>query len=169
MERPIWLIGMMGSGKSTVAPLVAAALDCDWADADSVIEKETGRSIGELFGESEARFRAVEVDVIRVLAEGHAVVATGGGAIMTEAAGIMGDSGVVVWLRATIGTLTDRIGTGSERPLLANGPAAIEQIDGLRRQRYADMADAVVDTDGRSPEEVADLVVEAWTNVSPPR
>ncbi|MEE8497535.1 MAG: shikimate kinase [Acidimicrobiia bacterium] len=167
MLRPIWLIGMMGSGKSTVAPLVAAALDCEWVDADAVIEEEAGRSIIELFGESEASFRAVEVDVIRSLAGGHAVVATGGGAIMTEAADIMRASGLVVWLRATIGTLRARIGTGEERPLLADGFAAIEQIDGLRRDRYAGLADVVVDTDDRSPEEIAELVVEAWTSALP--
>jgi shikimate kinase len=88
---------------------------------------------------------------------------------MTEAAGIMRDSGVVVWLRATIDTLRDRIGSGSERPLLANGLAAIEQIDGRRRDRYAAVADVVVDTDDRTPQEVADLVVAAWTNESPRR
>lgn len=169
MERPIWLIGMMGSGKSTVAPLVAAALDSEWADADSIIEEKAGRSITELFGESEASFRTVEADVMRVLAGGQAVVATGGGAVMTEAAGIMRGSGVVVWLRATIDTLRDRIGSGSERPLLANGLGAIEQIDDMRRDRYAALADVVVDTDDRTPQEVADLVVAAWTNESPRR
>ena len=169
MERPIWLIGMMGSGKSTVAPLVAAALDREWADADSIIEQQTGLSITELFDESEARFRAAEVEAIRNLATGHAVVATGGGAIMTEAARIMRDSGAIVWLRATIGTLSNRVGTGSERPLLANGLAVIEQIDGLRRERYAGLADVVIDTDDRSPQEVAELVVEAWTNAPPRR
>jgi len=169
MERPIWLIGMMGSGKSTVAPLVAAALDSEWADADSIIEEKTGRSITELFGDSEASFRVVEADVMRVLAGGRAVVATGGGAVMTEAAGIMRASGVVVWLRATVDTLRDRIGSGSERPLLVNGLEAIEQIDGMRRDRYAALADVVVDTDDRTPQEVADLVVAAWTSESPRR
>jgi len=76
-------------------------------------------------------------------------------------------SGLVVWLRATIGTLRDRIGTGEERPLLADGLAAIEQIDDLRRDRYAGLADVVVDTDDRTPQEVAELVVEAWASALP--
>ncbi len=166
MERPIWLIGMMGSGKTTVAPLVAAALGRDWLDADTAIEDRTGRTIAELFDESEIRFRAAEVDAIRALAAADAVIATGGGAVMTEAAEIMSGSGVVVWLRTATKTLAGRVGDGSNRPLLTEGVAALALIERERREHYSSLADVVVDTDNLTPAEVADRVVEAWTNVT---
>jgi shikimate kinase len=166
MEKPIWLVGMMGSGKTTVAPLVAASLGRDVVDMDLLIERRTGLSIEELFGESEARFRAEEVEAVRELATGGAVVASGGGAVLTEAAKIMRDSGTVVWLKASVATLADRVDDGVRRPLLTGGPLVLEHIDRQRRDRYRETAHAVVDTDGRSPRQVADLVVEAWTNAS---
>ena len=166
MARPIWLIGMMGSGKTTVAPLVAAALGRDWVDADVVIEDRTGHTIVELFSESEARFRKAEVDAIRALAAGDAVVATGGGAVLTEAAEIMSNSGVILWLRAVIETLRDRLGDDFNRPLLDRGMADLDLMESERRERYSGLADAVVDTDDSTPEEVAKKVVEAWVAVS---
>jgi len=166
MQRPIWLIGMMGSGKSTVAPLVAAALRRRWVDADRFIEERTGCSVADLFAESEARFREAEADAIRVLASGEAVVATGGGAAVAEAAEVMGRSGVVVWLRARVETLEARVEHSSTRPLLIEGPDSLARIDGERRDRYLDLADVVIDTDNLDPEAVANLVVEAWQSAS---
>ena len=166
MGRPIWLVGMMGSGKTTVAPLVAGSLGREWVDADSVIEEQTGRTIADLFDESEARFRQAEVEAIGSLAAGDAVVATGGGAVTSKAAEIMGDSGVVVWLRAAVETLVERVGDGSGRPLLTHGLGALERVENERRERYAAVADAVVDTDDLVPEAVANRVVEAWASVS---
>lgn len=166
MQRPIWLIGMMGSGKTTVAPLVAAALGREWVDADVEIERHTGSTVAELFADSEERFRAAEVDAITALATGHAVVATGGGVVTTAAAAIMSDSGVVVWLRASIETLSGRLGEGSDRPLLTDSAAGLERIEAHRRQRYANLADVVVDTDDFAPSEVAELVVKALATVS---
>jgi len=166
MQRPIWLIGMMGSGKSTVAPLVAAALGRHWVDADTLIEERTGCSIANLIGESETRFREAEVAAMRALATGQAVVATGGGAVMTEAAEIMRHNGVVVWLRCRVETLVDRVGNGSARPLLTEGSAALEGIDSERRDRYLALADVVIDTDDLNPEAVANVVVKAWESAS---
>ena len=166
MQRPIWLIGMMGSGKTTVAPLVAAALGREWVDADAEVERHTGSTISELFADSEELFRAAEVVAITALAGRHAVVATGGGVVTTAAARIMSDTGVVVWLRASVETLSDRLGEGSSRPLLADGADGLERIEANRRQRYANVADVVVDTDDSVPSEVAKLVVEALATVS---
>ena len=166
MQRPIWLIGMMGSGKSTVAPLVAAALGRQWVDADTLIEERTGCSIADLIGESEMLFREAEVAAMRALAAGQAVVATGGGAVMTEAAEIMRHNGVVVWLRCRVETLADRVGNGFARPLLTEGSAALEGIDSERRDRYLALADVVIDTDDLNPEAVANVVVKAWESAS---
>jgi len=166
MKGPIWLIGMMGSGKSTVAPIVAAALDREWADADALIEQRLGVTAPEALLESEDRFRGVEIDVIRSLVNEPVVVATGGGAATTPAAEIMRSSGVIVWLRATVATLAARVGDGEGRPLLAGGDAALIRIESERRDIYAALADVVVDTDDMKPAAIAELVVEACANAS---
>jgi shikimate kinase len=166
MKGPIWLIGMMGSGKSTVAPIVASALQREWVDADSLIEERLGMSAAEALAESEDRFRAVEIDVIRSLVDEPVVVATGGGAATTLAAEIMRNSGVIVWLRATVATLADRVGDGTGRPLLSGGIDALHRIDSGRRDIYAELAGVVVDTDDLKPAAIAQLVVEACANAS---
>jgi shikimate kinase len=98
------------------------------------------------------------------------VVAVGGGAVLSEAnRDAIRRQATVIWLRATVGTLTDRVGSGEGRPLLksraeagADGPwARLEQLNDERRPLYETIADVVVDTDGLSAEEVADAVVSA--------
>ena len=162
MQRPIWLVGMMGSGKSTVAPLVALDLGFESIDTDLVIEEMTGLSIDVLFAESEAAFRDLEVTVIRSLTATQGVVATGGGAVTTVAADLMADSGFVVWLRAAAETLLSRVGDGSARPLLRDGVDAVVRLDEERAAAYARVADVVIDTDDLGPEDVARRVVEQW-------
>jgi shikimate kinase len=157
---------MMGSGKTTIAPLVASALDADWVDTDRVIEEMAGVSIDSLLAESEAAFRALEVDVIRSLAVAPCVVATGGGAVTTGAAEIIADSGFVVWLRATAETLLSRVGDGSGRPLLAGGTDAVIRINADRSPAYERVADVVIDTDDLDPDEVARRVVTEWQTAS---
>lgn len=166
MMGPIWLIGMMGSGKSTVAPIVAAALDREWVDADALIEQRLGVSAADALLESEDQFRGAEIDVIRSLVNEPVVIATGGGAATTPAAEIMRSSGVIVWLRATVATLAARVGGGEGRPLLAGGDAALIRIESERRDIYAALADIVVDTDDVEPAAIAELVVEACANAS---
>jgi shikimate kinase len=156
----------MGSGKSTVAPMVAAALDREWVDADSLIEERLGMPAAEALAASEDRFRGVEIDVIRSLVDEPVVVATGGGAATTSAAEIMRGSGVIVWLRTTVATLAARVGDGSGRPLLSSGHDALTRIDGERRDIYAELAAVVVDTDDLEPAVIARLVVEACANAS---
>lgn len=164
MAVTLWLIGMMGSGKSTVAPLVAAALDREWVDTDDAVENIAGRRIADLFAESEAAFRDVEAEVIDELVGSETVVACGGGVVtqpaLTEA---MVRSGVVVWLRATAETLVGRVGAGTGRPLLGGDPTtAIERLLTERGGLYRAAAGFVVDTDGSTPEEIAAEVVSAW-------
>jgi shikimate kinase len=166
MQGPIWLIGMMGSGKSTVAPIVAAALDRDWVDSDSLIEGRLGMPAAEALVESEDRFRSVEIEVIRSLVDEPVVVATGGGAATTAAAAIMRSSGVIVWLRTAVATLAGRVGDGAGRPLLSGGNDALMRIDSDRREIYAQLAAVVVDTDDLEPAAIARLVVEECANAS---
>jgi shikimate kinase len=127
----------------------------------------SGRTISELFAESEAAFRGEELAAVRSVAGDAIVVAVGGGAVTTEAAEIMAESGVVVWLRAEVATLASRLTDDDSRPLLLDDDGT--RLFGLASERaplYAAVASGAVDTDGKQPEAVAREVVEVWMNAS---
>jgi shikimate kinase len=156
---------MMGAGKSTTGHLVAERLGWPYADSDEMVEHDTGRTVEELWDAGgEAGFRAEES---RVLAEalqapGPSVVSVAGGAVLDPAnRRHIRHAGVVVWLRASIPTLTQRVGAGAGRPLLrADPPQVLAELDAVRRPYYAEMADAVIDVDALSPAAVAERVVD---------
>ncbi len=83
--------------------------------------------------------------------------------MLSNAAEAMRSDGLVVWLRAGLATLSQRVGGGEGRPLLADDPHdSLSRIEAQRRERYQTVAHEVVDTDGRDPEEVARAVLEVW-------
>lgn len=165
MAERLYLIGMMGAGKSTVGPLVARSLGWSFIETDEEVERSTGSSIPELFGAGgEPLFRLEES---RVLAEvqgiSRAVVSVGGGAVLdARNRAVLGESGFVVWLRAKPETLAARIGEVSTRPLLAGSGAdplaALTRIEAERRSLYSETADAVVEVDAMTAPEVAQTV-----------
>ena len=166
MDRHLWLIGMMGSGKSVVGPLVAYRLGIAFVDTDAVVVNQAGVAIDELWErDGEAAFRAEEVAAVAEVAAGSAaVVATGGGVVVDPAnVAVMAASGAVVWLRATVETLSRRVGYGNGRPLLA-GAMPLEKLRSILVERaaaYEAAADLIIDTDDLSADETADLI-EAW-------
>jgi shikimate kinase len=156
------LIGPRGSGKSTVARLLARELDWDWLDADDVLEQRHGRSIRAIFAaEGEAGFRAKESAILAELCrlQRH-VLATGGGVVLrAENRELLRRSGCVVWLTADIETLWQRLqgdeSTAERRPALSvGGREEIVEIMRLREPLYRECADWVIDTAGRSPAEI---------------
>jgi shikimate kinase len=156
----IWLIGMMGTGKTTVGAIIAERLDMRVIDTDAEVMERSGRTIPELFDDSEATFRDWESAVIADIAAGPpAVVATGGGAILDPAnVERMRTSGVRILLEADASTLEARGAADGERPLLRRSDD-IAEINAGRRSRYRDAADHVVDTSGKDVGVVADEVV----------
>lgn len=121
LTKPIVLVGMMGSGKSSVGKKLAAALGLNFIDIDEEIEMVSERKISEIFSEfGEDEFRRLEARVIeRVLGEGTQVVATGGGAFVNPTSReIILDQGVSIWLDASLDTLWSRVKDKSHRPLL---------------------------------------------------
>lgn len=163
----LWLIGMMGAGKTLVGRLVAERLGREFADTDEEVERRMRRSIPEVWeAHGESGFREVEEATVRALAGTGAVVATGGGVVTRpDSVAVMRRSGLVVWLEAAPATLAVRVGRGQGRPLLAGGVSVEERLAALaveRRPAYAAAAHRQIVTDGRSPEEVADEVVAIW-------
>ena len=162
----LFLIGARGTGKSTVARLLAAALAWDAVDADAELEARCGRSIRAVFAEEgEAGFRDREEAVLAELCRrDRIVVATGGGVVLRPANHERLRSGTVVWLTADADTLCRRLArdpsTAERRPALAGGVAADDpaEVALLLRQReplYRSCADVTVDTAHRTPEEIA--------------
>ena len=157
----IWLVGMMGAGKSAVGQALAARLGLPFVDSDAAIEAETGATIPELFAaRGEPAFRALERAAIERVAGRAAVVALGGGAIAQPgAADRLAATGTVIHLRARPETLLARIGDAAERPLLAGLDAAgrvarLEELLASRAAAYA-RATLVIDTDAGDVASVA--------------
>jgi shikimate kinase len=161
--RRIWLVGMMGSGKSTVGAALAGRLGWVALDTDAVVEARAGKPIAALWREQgEPAFRAFEVGAI---AEASAtaeptVISVGGGAVLDPAnRARMSGSGSVVWLQAAVPTLVTRIGTGASRPALGDDPlSAVAGVDEARRPHYRQLADMVVQVDELTPDEIAEII-----------
>ena len=164
--RPIWLVGMMGAGKSTVGRLLAERLRCRFIDVDDEIERAQGREISQIFAEGgEASFRRIERASIEAHLGEPAVVALGGGAI-TQAgmADLLAKSGTVVYLRGEPETLLARLGDCRTRPMLRDVPRP-ERLTRLKalleeRSRAYETASVVVDVDGTDPSGIVEHLVE---------
>lgn len=170
MGAHLWLIGMMGAGKTTVGKRVAALLSVPFYDIDAEVGRRAGCSIARLWGEKgEAAFREMEAIAITAVADRPSgVVATGGGAILRESnVATMRASGTVIWLSVPVDELERRVGSDPSRPLLAEAEG-IEPLSSLlegRRARYGDAAHQMVDAAGRSVDEVVAEVEARWTGM----
>lgn len=164
----LWLVGMMGSGKSTVGSQVADRLGLDFVDTDELVASVTESTIADLWSaQGEETFRRLEGRMIASAASGEqVVVATGGGVVLDQDnISNMRRSGLVVWLRASPDVLAARVGRDSTRPLMAASDDPVQALATLlrkRERRYAEAAHAVVDTDGRSVEDIVGTVLELW-------
>ena len=159
------LVGFMGAGKSTVGPIVARAMGWDFVDLDDEIARRDGRPPGEIIRERGiARFRRLESQAGRdILRRKRVVVAAGGGwAAEPGHLASLGQDSISVCLRVTLETSLARIeGSATSRPLL-EGPdprGAAEALLGSRTACYR-QSDITIETEGRSPDEVARAILE---------
>ena len=161
----IFLVGMMGVGKTTVGRLLAHRLGRPYFDSDAQVRDRTGKTVPQIFAESgEAAFRAEEK---RALAEAAssakpAVIAVAGGAVLDpDNRALLRARGTVVWLRARVETMAERVGRGEGRPLLGGDPAAaLASLYPQRAPLYEELADVVVDGDDAAPGEIVDKIVD---------
>lgn len=164
MSPAVVLIGPPGSGKTTVGAAVAARLGVELHDTDAAIEAGAGRAISDIFvQDGEPAFRALErVEVVRALDEEEGVLALGGGAVMQEpvAEALRAGGHRVVFLDVSIADASSRVGFDASRPLLLVNPrASWTRLMTARRPTYEALAGLRVDTNGRTPQDVADEVV----------
>lgn len=164
----IYLIGFRGTGKTSTARLLAELLGRRWIDADALLEERAGMTIREIFArEGETGFRQREAEVLRDLAsQDDWIVATGGGVILREENRRLLGQGRVVWLKASADVIWRRLQadttTTERRPNLTRG--GLEEIEELLQSRgplYETCAQLEVETNQRSPRDVAGLV-QAW-------
>jgi shikimate kinase len=175
MRRTIWLVGMMGAGKSAVGAALARELRKPFFDVDAAVERRAGKGVAAIFADDgEPRFRALERAEIERLAASGAVVALGGGAIAQPGIPtLLRRTGRVIWLQASPATILARIGDAADRPLLA-GLSDVERAEKLakllaeRRHHYA-TAELAVPTDGRAVDRVAREIVAKLGQPAPGR
>ncbi|NCF50485.1 shikimate kinase AroK [Gammaproteobacteria bacterium] len=167
MRHPqnLFLIGPMGAGKSAVGRQLARLLHMSFVDSDDEIEARTGVDIPFIFEkEGEAGFRKREAKVIDALSAMDGVVlATGGGAVVDpQNRSHLGARGFVVYLHTTVEQQLARTSKGRERPLLENGDRVkiLGDLMEVRDPLYREIADLVVETDGRKVRAVADEIID---------
>lgn len=160
----IILCGMMGAGKTTIGIKIASVTDKRWYDTDGIIVDRHGKisDIFEFYGEE--HFRKIETEVVRELAKkDNLVISTGGGLVLkSENNELLQKKGKIVFLRASLSTLADRLKMDGERPLLATNNTLENRLRDLLAVRtpiYEAAADYIVDVDGKTPEQIADEVI----------
>jgi shikimate kinase len=168
----LYLVGFMGSGKSTVGRLLAARLGWEFVDLDAEIEATAGVTIAHLFDTSgEAEFRRIEHDALRrhvqqVECGEPAVIALGGGAfVQPRNFDLCVNNGISVWLDVPLETARRRVGDNADRPL-ARDPQRFADLFAARREAYA-KADFRIPIESDDPAQAADaiLALSIW-NVS---
>ena len=162
--RPLLvLIGPPGAGKTTVGELLARRCAVDFRDTDRDIEAAAGTPIADIFVlDGERRFRDLErVAVRRALEEHSGVLALGGGAVLDAGTRVLLEDHYVAFLNVSLSAAVDRVGLNRSRPLLAvNQRASLAALLAQRRPFYEQVATVTIDTDGRTPEAVADALEE---------
>lgn len=167
------LIGLPGSGKSTIGRRLAKALGCALLDTDAAIEERTGRTVAEIFAaDGEAGFRCIEQDVVcEALRDHDGIVSLGGGAITTDAVREALAGHTVIYLEISAAEGVRRTGGSTVRPLLA-GPDRAEKYRELMSQRaplYRRVATMRINTNRRNPGAVVRYIVGRLDDPQPRR
>lgn len=165
---PIFLVGLMGAGKTTLGKLMAAELHLPFYDTDDEIQHRSGADIPWIFDvEGEQGFRDRETHVLEdMVQQGNAVVSTGGGIVVREEnRALLKSSGHVVYLCATAEQLYARIGKDKRRPLLQTDDplARLRALLASREGFYRDVADQVFMSDNSSPKDAAKKLAQSIT------
>lgn len=164
--KNIVLIGMMGAGKTSTGEILAKYYDKKFIDIDNIIEKDTEKSIIDIFKYSgEQEFRKIESETIRRYAEFEdQIISAGGGAVEDlENIEALQKNGILIYLKASPEELFRRCkkDSGNKRPLLENKNIS-EVLESLitKREKHYSMADITIMTDGQQPEEIAEKIIE---------
>ena len=157
----IYLIGMMGSGKSTVGKTLSEKMHKPFIDLDSEIEKGTGKNISEIFDiDGEEQFRKMETKQLKQYSE--SIVACGGGIVLNdENREFINENGFTILLTASMEELSHRLSDSDNRPLLAddNTEEALTKLWLERQLHYLNTADFTIETDGKNPKQLTEEIL----------
>jgi shikimate kinase len=157
----IYLIGMMGTGKSTLGKTLSKNMQKPFIDLDSEIEKTGGNSVSEIFDrDGEERFREMETEQLKQYS--GSVVACGGGIVLKlENRHFIKENGIAILLTASMGELSQRLSDSDNRPLLANDitEEALTKLWLERQLDYLNTADFTIETGGKNPEELSEEII----------
>lgn len=164
------LCGMMGAGKTTIGIKIAELTGRRWYDTDGLIVDKHGKisDIFEYYGE--AHFRKLETEIVKELvAQDGLIISTGGGLVLKkENNALLQENGKIIFLRASIDTLSTRLKVDGTRPLLQTSTESIrDRLAKLMKERmpvYEHVADYVVDVDGKTPEDIAKEIIQLTKN-----
>ena len=156
----IFLIGLMGSGKTTIGRILSQTLNKDFYDSDHVVEEKTGVKVPLIFEyEGEVGFRKREENVLKDLAyRKNIILATGGGVILSKNnCKLLKDNGCVVYLKSNCEDLAARMSGDKSRPLLQEGDLkkTLESLFQLRDPIYASISDYIIETSGKRANEIS--------------
>jgi len=172
MKNTIYLTGFMGSGKSTIGPILANTLGWDFFDLDKLIENKTGKKIRDIFEqEGEGHFRKIETDTLREISESkNVIISLGGGTIANkENIEIMKNTGKIIYLKVSLDTVYHRLKYKKDRPALTKSDSEslskeemTNRINELMdtRAQYYEQADYTIDTDNNSLGKTVDNIVK---------
>lgn len=165
------LVGMMGSGKTTVGRAAARRLGRPFFDSDAQVEAKLGKTVAQIWRDSgEPAFRGFESEVLReaLASPVPAVIAAAGGVVLSpDNRELLAGSGRVVWLRVRPETSAQRVKGSTHRPLLdGDVEATLARLAHQREPLYSEVSDAVVDVDGLDVDTVVDRVLDGWAAAS---
>ena len=163
VDRPVVLVGLMGSGKSSAASCLSRRTTAKVLDTDRMVEQAEGRSVASLFhDEGEAAFRLLEVAALdqALSTPTPVIIAAGGGIVITpEARSMLRERAVVIHLAVSPEVAAARVGNNPSRPLLAGDPLGrLTSLHADRRSLYDEVADHTIAVDELSPDEIAQAV-----------
>jgi len=168
----IVLIGYRGTGKTEVAKLIAESLDMESIGMDAEIVVKAGMSIPEIADKyGWTKFRDIESDLAGQLSQlDNIIIDTGGGVIeRPENVEVLRKNSIVFWLQASVDVVVSRIESGTERPALTEGKSFTEEVAEVlegRVSKYSDAAHNKINTDSKTPAQVAEGIIDIWGNTS---
>jgi len=155
----IYLIGFMGSGKSTIAGKLSDELNLPYIEMDKAIEEKEKMPISDMFTQfGETYFRKCETHLLKSINE-ESVVSTGGGVVLKEENQHYLSTGTVVFLRASWNTIVSRLQNDQDRPLWKGDLTEKQALFAVRQPIYESLAHQIIDVDNKSPEEIVNEIL----------